>query len=72
VGARRKAGALNRGGSIGGDGGVTALAVVRRTREGRPQTDRWAERRASGQYGADDVMAHGAARTLSVAGCESS
>jgi hypothetical protein len=47
---------------------VTAPAVVRRTREGRPRTDRWAERRASGQYGVDDALSRGATRTLSVAG----
>jgi hypothetical protein len=50
-----KAGALNRGGPTGGDDGVTAPAVVRRTREGRPRMDRWVERRAFGQYGAGDA-----------------
>jgi hypothetical protein len=67
AGARRKAGALNRGGPTGGDDGVTAPAVVRCTREGRPRTDHWAERCASGQYGVDDAPARGAARTLSIA-----
>jgi hypothetical protein len=42
---------------------VMAPAVVRRTREGRPRTDRWDERCASGQYDAGDAPACGAART---------
>jgi hypothetical protein len=68
AGVRRKAGALNRGGPTSSDDGVAAPVVVRPTREGRPRMDRWAERCASSQYGADDAPARGAVRTPSIAG----